>query len=356
MKRILAFSLVLAVLSSGFCFAAAPKTTQTSEPVPISLDTIESLWTKQSPELTKLKSELAISRRSYDDLSDSMERADENNNYATLNSLLSGRDQAKLAYDVATLQYDQKVKNAILSAKEAFLLCWQDQLNLASAKAKLAQKQDQLQRNAQGVQNGYLSQKSYDDLKNAVDDLKNNVTTLKTKFETDEATLKTKLGLNLNANIVYTYPDLNEMAFQSLMNVNPETDLAAMQTNSVNLKVLQVTHDSLQRYIRSYTNGTQVEGALVNLETAKKNLPANYTAQYQRMISQYQDLQNEYRKLGIQKDKLDKTQKQFEMGFVSSLALSNAKLDLSTQETVVKLKECSLYDTYLIYTNMVSGN
>lgn len=356
MKRILAFSLVLALLSSGFCFAATPTTTETSEPVSVSLDTIESLWTKQSPELAKLKSELAISRRSYHDLSDSMEKADENNNFAALNSLLSGRDQAKLAYDVATLQYDQKVKNAILSAKEAFLLCWQDQLNLASAKAKLAQKQDQLQRNAQGVQSGYLSQKSYDDLKNTVDDLNSNVTALKTKFETDETTLKTKLGLKLNANLVYTYPDLNETVFQSLMNINPETDLAAMQANSVNLKVLQVTQESLQRYIRSYTNGTQVEGALVNLETAKKNLPASYTAQYQRMISQYQDLQNEYRKLGIQKDKLDKTQKQFEKGFVSSLTLSNTKLDLSAQDTVVKLKECSLYDTYLVYTNMVSGN
>lgn len=309
-----------------------------------------------SPDYAKLKGDLFLSASNFNDSSNALDRASDTDNITLQDALFNRRDQAKFSYDVAAAQKDATIENAVLSAKQTVLLCIQDQWNLASASEKLTQKQAQLKKNGTGVQRGYLSSKAYTDLKNSVDELQNAVNSLRNKLNTDETTLKSKLGLELNARLQYTYPELSQELFASLMKIDPATDLKTMQSNSVTLKVLQLNTDSLQRYTRSYASSYQVSSAQLSLDTAKANLPSIYTAQYQRLSTQYQDLQNEYRKLSVEKDKLAKLEKQYEKGYLSALALSNAKLDLSSLISSVKVKECALYDTYLSYINMVAGN
>lgn len=353
MKRLIALGMVLFLFSSGLCVAAG---SNAEDPVQISLDNLKELWMKHSPDYAKLKGDLFIASDSLRDVSDAMDRADASNNVSLLNALFNSRDQAKLAYDVAAAQKNAKIENAVLWVKQTFFLCWQDQLNLTFASEKLAQKREQLNKNGNGVQTGYLSQKAYQDLKNSVDDLQNTVQTLRNKLNIDETTLKSKLGLPLNATLQYTYPELNQEFFETRMKLDPSADLKTMQANSVTLKVLLLTRDSLEIYKRSYANSNQVASAQLSLDTAKATLPSTYTAQYQRLMQQYQDLQNEYRRLDVEKDRISKLQKQLEKGYISPLAFSNAKLDYACLETAVKVKACSLYDTYLSYTNMVAGN
>ena len=359
MKRFLAAALLLTLLSTGVCYGVNLTSTATAESntVSVSLDTIQQLWMDHSLDYAKLQSDLAVSKKTYSEVSKSLDRADENGLDSLLNSLLNSRDQAKLAYDVASAQYDQKVQNGILSAKTAFLTCWQDQLNLDTARKTLAQKQDQLSRDTEALRRGYLSQNTYDTLKDAADELQNTVNSLSTKQDLDETALKTKLGLSLDDTIIYIFPDLSREVFADLMaKVDPSADFTALQANSVNLKVLLITADSLSVYIRSYANSAQVDNAKLNLKNAQDTLQASFTAQYQSLINQYTDLQNEYRKLSVEKDQLDKTQKQFDKGYVSTLALSNLNLEYSSMETGVKVKESALYSAYLSYLNMVAGN
>ncbi len=127
---------------------------------------------RPQPEYLKIKSDLSIAKSSYNKLSDSaddMQQAVFYDStgllYAMYSSIASSVDQAKLAYDLATLQCNQKIQNAVLAAKQAFLTCRQDELNLKSLKASLEQKQAQLGRYADGVSKGYISQKTYDALK-----------------------------------------------------------------------------------------------------------------------------------------------------------------------------------------------
>jgi hypothetical protein len=354
LKRLIAFVLVLAVVSSGVCFAADLTQDSTGAAIQVSMDTIEQIWNQYSSELSKIKSDMSISRRAYKDMDAALDRA--NARMDSSITVLISYDQAKLAYDVAAIQYDSKIQNAVLGVKKAFLIFWQDQLNLEYTTEKLAQKQTQLNKYADGVNQGYLSQKAYDDLENTVEELTNSIESLKLKVETDETTLKTKLGLPQESRLEYTYPTLNESVFETLLTIDKEADLKALQNNSVNLKVLQTTYESLSRYTRSYANGSQVDGAELNLKTAQENLPASFGVQYQQLINQYQDLQNEYRKLDLQKEKLYKVQQQYEKGFLSALALSNQKLEYTLTESGVKVKESALYGTFLSYLNMVAGN
>lgn len=352
MKRLIAATLVFAVLSSGLCYAANP--TQTGSTIQVSLDTIENVWTNHSPDLAKIKSDLSISRRAFEDMEDALDRANDrmDSSMATLNS----HDQAKLAYDIASAQCTQKVKNAILDTKKSFLCFWQDQLNLNYTVAKLSQKQDQLTKYSGALKQGYLSQKTYDELENAVIDLETSIDSLRLKVMMDESTLKTKLGLSQDSKLEYIYPALSEEMFITLMKMDPKADLESLQKNSVNLKVLQLTYESLLRYTRSYANGYQVEGAELNLKTAQENLPINYSVQYQQLINQYKDLQNDYRKVELQKQKLSKVHKQYDKGFASAVSLANLELEYSLAESGVKVKESVLYSNYLSYLNMVSGN
>jgi len=127
LKRLIASVLVLAVVSSGLCFAA-DLTQDSTGAIQVSMDTIEQIWNQYSPDLSKIKIDLSISRRAYKDMDTSLDRANERMDSSM--TVLSGYDQAKLAYDVASIQYDQKIQNAVLGVKKAFLSFWQDQLNL----------------------------------------------------------------------------------------------------------------------------------------------------------------------------------------------------------------------------------
>ncbi|MDF2838698.1 MAG: hypothetical protein K0S60_401 [Evtepia sp.] len=354
MKRFLVTFMLLTVLSSGSCYAANLNSSLPESKMQVSLDKMEQIWTNHSPDLSKIENDLNSSRKAYDNLDYALDKANDRMDASV--SFLNGRDQAKLAYDVASAQYNQRIQNSILATKQDFLTIWQDQLNLDYAKENLDQKQAQLSKNADGLGKGYLSQKTFDEMKNTVDELQNSVSNLRMKLETDQTTLKTKLGLDQNTKLEYTYPTLDEGVFKKLMSIDPKADFAALQKNSVNLKVLKITYDSLSLYTRSYANGIQVEGAELNLKTAQNNLPANFSTQYQHLINQYDDLSNEYRKLALEKEKLYRVQKQCEMGFVSSLTLSNLKLEYYLMESGVKVKESALYGSYLSYLNMVAGN
>lgn len=364
MKRILSFALVTALLSSGACFAA-----DTGGPsdgggaVSVSIDAIEQIWTDHSPELLKIKSDLASAKKMSDQLSDAADNLSDAVLIDTTGlldfqfaSLESSLEQAKCAYDIAAVQYDRKIQNALLSAKQAFITCWQDELNLTVTQAALSQKQAQLDHYAVGLTRGFLSQKTYDDLQSTAYDLQNNLSGLKTKLDADEITLKSKLGLDLDAALHYTYPDLNADAIGKLMDIDPDADLAKLLSGSVNIKVLQITYDSMSFPSHTYANSSQIHGAYLDLQTAKANTEENFTILYNNLIGQYSDLKNSYRNLADQKDELDRMQEKYDMGYVSGLALSDLKLAYSSMEAAVALKESAVYGTYLSYVNMVAGN
>ncbi len=361
MKKLISAVLAVALLSSGLCFAADTGTSSGS--VAVSLDTIAQLWTDHSPDYAKIKSDLAIAKSASDKLTDA---ADELTNvvmydstgmlYSQYASLCNSRDQAKCAYDVASVQYNQKIDNAVLAARQAFLTCWQDELNMEATKASISQKQTQLQNYADGLKKGYISQKTYDALECAVGDLQNALAGLETKKDADEITLKSKLGLNADASLEFTFPELNESVFSGLMKRDEDAGLASMLANSVNLKALQITCDSMSYPNHNYATKAQIAGAKLNLETARTNLQTSFSLLYRNLDRQYEDLQNSYRDLSVEKDKLDKLQGQYDRGFVSALALSNLKLEYSSMEASVKGKESALYSAYLAYLNTVAGN
>ncbi|MPM06274.1 hypothetical protein SDC9_52573 [bioreactor metagenome] len=362
MKKLISAVLAIVLMSSGLCFAADTGTA-TANSVSVSLDTIGQIWTDHSADYAKIKSDLAIAKATYDKLSGA---ADELTDvvmydstgllYSQYASLSNSRDQAKCAYDVAAVQYSQKIENAVLAAKLAFLTCWQDGLNMEATQANLTQKQTQLKNYADGLGKGYISQKTYDTLESTVNDLKNALAGLQTKKDADTITLKSKLGLHSDASLNFTFPELNESVFSALMKIDEDADLEAMLANSVNLKALQITYDSMAYLTHNYATKAQIAGAKLSIETARTNLETSFTLLFRSLMRQYEDLQSGYRDLSNEKDKLGKMQGQVDRGFVSALALSNLTLEYSSMEAAVKGKESALYGVYLSYLNTVAGN
>lgn len=361
MKKLISVLLASALLSSGACFAV--DTSSGTDAAALSLDNIGQVWTDNSPEYLKINSDLKIAKASYDKLSDASDALsvaallDSTGLYMyQASSVASSLGQAELNYDIAAAQYDQKIQNGILAAKQAMLTCRQDELNLGTLRSSLEQKQNQLNRYAEGVSKGYISQKVYDTLQSAVYDLQNSLTGLETKRDADFLTLKTKLGLRPDAELTFTWPDLSGDAFQALEMLDPGADLASMLSNSINLKVLQITYDSYSVPSHTYVTGAQLSGVKLSLETSETTAEAGYKTLYQSLMTQYADLQSSRRDLLDEKDKLDKLQGQYDLGYVSRLALDSLTLEYSSMAASVEVKECALYSAYLAYLNTVAGN
>lgn len=362
MKKILSVALALALLSSGVCYAADAGASEPGDAVSVSLDNMEQLWTDHSPEYAKINSDLKIAKKTFDKLTDANDAMVDAAMYDSTGilfyqaaSLSSSRDQAKCAYDVAVAQYDQKIQNAVLAAKQAFLACWQDEWNLSSLQANLARQQARLERFAEGVSNGYLSRKSYDDLKAAVNDLQNSLSGLQTRKTADELTLKSKLGVDADARLAFSYTALSRETFAPIMELDQEEDLAAMLSDSITLKVLQITYDSMNYPSHTYANGAQIDGAKLNLETTRTDLKNGFILLYQDLMNQYADLQDSYRDLERENDKLERTRGQFEKGYVSSSALTDMELEYASVLATVKVRESALYGAYLSYLNRKAG-
>jgi len=363
MKKFISAVLIVALMSPGLSAAAETSTTSGSnDTVSVSLNTIEQIWTKSSPDLTKINNDLEVSKTTYDYLKYTNDIISSNvlidstgflsYEKATIQNSLG---QAKIAYDIANTQYNAKIQNAILSAKQTFIACWQDELNISVSQASLSQKQKQLLNYSDGLSKGYISQKNYADLKNSVDNLQNTVNSLNTKLIADEDTLKMKLGLDLNTNPKFTYPNLNEDVMGGLMTMDQAADLKTLLTNSVNIKVLEITYNDMNSYSVSSTSA-QFIAAYQNIATARTNTETSFTISYNNLLNQYSDLKNSYQNLAEEKDTLDKTQQKYSRGFVSALALSNINLEYTSMEAALKVKESSVYSTFLSYMNMVAGN
>lgn len=361
MKKLIAAVLAAALMSTGLCFAADAELSQSNDPVLISLDTIEQIWRENSPELKKLDSTLAVSKRTYDRLKDSVDDLVDAalydvTMYMQYKSLQNSRDQAECAYEVAVVQREQSIQNDILAAKQDFLTCWQDELNLEALRDTLSRQQARLDSFSEGLSRGYLSQSSYDNLKDEADGLQNKLDGLQAKAEADEITLKAKLGLDTGSPTEYRYPELNGDSFASLVALDPEADQAEMLENSVSLKALQITYDSMKSPKHFYATTQQIADAKLNLSMARRNLETGYTLLSQSLTSQYEDLQNSYTSLDREKEKLDRLQSQYDRGLVSAQVLSSLNSEYISLKCSVQVKESSLYGIYLSYLNMVAGN
>ena len=178
---------------------------------------------------------------------------------------------------------------------------------------------------------------------------------LETKYANDVITLKTKLGIDSDAVPDYAYPALDEASFSALMSgIDHDADFEKLMQNSVNIKALQITYDSMSSH--NYATDSQAQGAKLSLDASKSNTGSGFELLFNSLTGQYSDLQNSYRSLAVEKDKLDKAQAQFDRGFISALALSNVQLEYLSAQTAVEVKESVLYGTYLTYCNMVAGN
>jgi hypothetical protein len=355
LKRFFTAILVLTMLLSCASPASA-ETGSAGTALTISLETIEQQWLERSPEYTKINYDLALAEEIYTDLYDSCDLMGDHlsaANFSTYQTLMNSRDKAKCALDIAKAQYDANVQNGILAAERAFLACWQDDLNVALAQQNLDIKNNQLLNNAVALQNGYISQETYDNLKSAVDGLQNSLSALSAKQASSRTALKLKLGIDFEREIVLSYPEFNKDFFEKLIVTDFESDLISVGENSVAIKSLQISYDSMTKY--SYANYNQKKEASLSLNNAKIALEPNFVLMHRNLLNQYNDLLTAFSGFELEKDKLAKFKKQYEQGYVSSLVLSNIKLEYASMEASLAGKKAALYLTWLSYKNTVSG-
>jgi hypothetical protein len=72
-------------------------------------------------------------------------------------------------------------------------------------------------------------------------------------------------------------------------------------------------------------------------------------------MTQYTDLRNSLRSLSEEKDKLDRLQGQYDLGYASRAALDSLALEYTSMAASAQVKECALYSAYLAYLNTVTG-
>lgn len=273
---------------------------------------------------------------------------------ATYNSLWNSQRQAELSCKITQVQYEQNTQNAQLAAKKVFLVCWQDEVNVNAAQSNLALKQNQLKGYGVLLKQGYISQQQYNNMKNSVDTLQDNLESLKLQPETDRILLKSKLGINMNNAVTLIYPELSKNSIGKFMEIDYSADLVANMKNSSNLKVLQLTCDSKEN--RAFSSYAQSQDAKVDLEAAQSSLPIEFKLAYNNLMSQYKDLKSSYNSLENEHDTYNQIQTKYVLGSNPFMDRANAELSYISAESQVKVKEISLYITYLAYLNMVAGN
>ena len=364
MKKYVAALLVAVILiSNSTAFAAE----ETNSPLTISLDAMETILLRYSPDLSETKNNLDKLQSEYEDLSDEI-----NDLQDTLNALPLFTDSAwtaavnissqlttlrenkdAMAYSVASAKilYNQQIGLTVLAAKQQYLLYLSLQAQQKILQNNLSLQNEQLSINKMKYDWGFLSKKQYDSYTRQVSDLKESLDNAISQTDKQLKVLRTTLGIPETADILVT--PAGKYDFDMISSVNYEADLALMLENCIAIKTKEIDLNRTEN--AADPNVYDIDNAKLSLSQAIVDAKSGFESKYETLIDSYDSLQVSYADLTDKMSDLTTMERKLQFGFVSALQLNNLQNEVSNQKLQVSVEENNLYSLYIAYDQTKNG-
>ncbi|SFC41020.1 hypothetical protein [Clostridium uliginosum] len=374
----------------------------TNNTIKVSLENIEEIMLKYSPDLEILDNNLNKAEEDYDDLVDRIkdleddrdkleDKITESNNKAstsdaginpgtgtttvgptssptdskehkdTDNDSLEGikkkistakeeKDKARYDLKKARVEYDQKVKQSVFSAQKQYI----DYLDTLSKKetkqADIKSQNNQNEVYKTKYEMGFISKKEYDTHARDNTDLDNDSKELTNKEETELKNLHLTLGVPLKTTIIFIN-DINA-DLDKISKINFQNDLDKMLEDNVSVQIKDIELDEAEDISDS---DYDVDNAEISLKQEKEKVKLDFQKQYNNLMVSYNLIKSSNEKLNQKQYDFGVMQTKYNYGFVSKKQTEDLNLELDKQIKDFASIKNNLYVNYLRYIQMKSG-
>ena len=327
-------SLVLAVVMAVVCSFPAFAQEADQQKIVVSMSTIEGLLSDYSLEIRTVVNNLKLAKDSCEDY----EGTEQEEYYEN-------------QYDIAQEQYDNKVQQQVLSAKQQYITFCADSARLSEDQSELDSLNNKLALYKTELGKGYLSQKDYDDMADQAAQAKNTLTEQDDKVTREKKDIETTL--NLPSGVSVKFQPLSDVDFSEIAQINYSTDAVVMYNKNSAITSEGMNYD----YIKDSGTATswETDNARILLEQTAEDQKREFRQLYDTLMESYQTYLQDSASLKRQESDVQTQQQMLQLGYVSAQTVTDANLQLQTAKTSLASEAGSLYAAYLSYLHMKNG-
>lgn len=342
MKKVISL-LLTAVLAVGAALPAyAEETEQKSvqkKTVEVSLDSIEDIMTSYNLDMKVMLNNLKIAKDNKDD-----------------NEGMPQEDSSDNQYEIAKVQYDENVGNAVLNAKQSYLAYCADNDRYAAAQASAKNASKAYQVAQTSLSSGFISQQDCDAAKDQYEQAQNALTQLDQQIIQERDSLRTLLNLPSNVNMSVRPVTDEDIDFSVIPDINYSADVIVMRGFNSNIKKAKLSYELQQDEIgeTGYTDHT-LDNAYVALQQARASEEAKFKQLYDSMTSAYTVYQQDLDQVQRAQKALETETKALSAGFSSQKSVDDQENTLKSLQKTLADDRNTLFTSYFSYINMKNG-
>lgn len=338
MKKGIALLLTLALAAGSSVPAFAGETAQAADQpttAVVSLGSIEDIMTTYSLSMRTDMNNLRIARNNLKDHEDD-----------------NDKDYYENQRDIAEVQYDENVGNAVLNAKKSYLTYCADNDRYAAAQSAADSAGKAYHAALVSLSAGFASQQNCDDLQQQYCQAQSTVTQLNQQLSREWASLRTLLNLPTNVSMSVKQVTADDLDVNAIPSVNYGADLIVMMGNDSKIKKAKLAYDYEQDY---HEINADLDNALIELQQTKTTEEAAFKSLYDSMNSAYTVYEQDLTQVQQKQQELSFEQKALSLGFSSQKAVDDKAKELKTLQSTLANDRNTLFTSYLGYLSMKSG-
>jgi outer membrane protein TolC len=332
---ILILTLILTAGASAPAYAAetaqSPGQKQTVE---VTLDSIEDIMSTYNLDLQTYENSLKTAKYNYNKAEDGTE------------------DYYKNQYDIAKVQHDENVANAILSAKESYLAYCADYDQYTAAQTTANNAQNAYNTALASLSAGFVSQKDCDSLKDTYLTAQNTLSQLDQQIDRDRTSLRTLLNLPTTVNMSVKQLSVFDLDFSDIPKINYDADQIVMLGLDSKIKEANLSYKYQDDH--GY-DSHELDNAEIAVEQARESEKAAFKKLYDSLNSAYTVYRQDLDKVQRAQQTLDTEKKAFAAGYSSRQSVDGKTNDLNALQSTLAADRNTLYASHLNYTNMKKG-
>lgn len=260
-------------------------------------------------------------------------------------------ESSKNQYDIAQAQYDEKVQQQVLSAKQQYIAFCADNAQLAEDQSKLDSLRKKLSLYKTESEKGYIGQKGYDDMADQAVQAQNAFTAQDGKVTQGKKDLLTTL--NLPSGVPVEIQPLSDPDFSEIAQIDYSQDEIVMYNKNAEIQSAGLNYD----YVKdSFTSTSwQIDNAKIQMEQTSEAQKSKFRQTYDTLMSSYRTYLQDSANLKREESDVQAQKQMQQLGYVSAQSVEDAQLQLQTARSALAAEAGSLYSDYLGYLHMKNG-
>lgn len=337
MKKFISLALVLMLaVSAGFSAFAAEQNQQIQKTA-VSLSTIENIMETYNYDIKTITNNLHIARNSYNDVKDTDDASEKS---------------LKNQYKIAQTQYNEKVQQQVLSAKQQYLAYCEDASQLTADQTDYSNKQAKLSSYQQSLAKGYISQKDYDDYSQNVEKAKSTLQAQDAKVTRERAAIRTLLNIPSTETMDIQPVSETDMDFTDISKINYGQDVIDMLNNNAEIQAAGLSYDYTDA---NESDNYQIDNSKISLEQTANTQKAEFKKLYDTLMDSYNTYIQGKENLSQAQSKSETEKQKLALGYTSQQKADAAALELQTLSVTLTSEKNTLYTNYLQYINIKNG-